>query len=138
MRKNWQKNWQNSVLFLVSFKHVWYVDKEKEQNSRNCPQFLGSPSESRQDYCLVVNFVDWLCSQPHMKLWCEQAGLFLNALKSCIEKQSNFLHVTVMFSPPAGRPTYMYMYMYMADKYTNKVRNREIDVSRISVMFTAK
>ena len=32
-----QKNWQNSVLFLVSFMHVWYVDKEMEQNSRNCP-----------------------------------------------------------------------------------------------------
>ena len=32
-----QKNWQNSVLFLVSFIHVWYVDKEMEQNSRNCP-----------------------------------------------------------------------------------------------------
>ena len=32
-----QKNWQNSVLFLVSLMHVWYVDKEMEQNSRNCP-----------------------------------------------------------------------------------------------------
>ena len=32
-----QKNWQNSVLFLVSFMHVWDVDKEMEQNPRNCP-----------------------------------------------------------------------------------------------------
>ena len=32
-----QKNWQNSVLFLVSFMHVWYMDKKMEQNSRNCP-----------------------------------------------------------------------------------------------------
>ena len=31
------ENWQNSVLFLVSFMHVWYVDKEMEQNLRNCP-----------------------------------------------------------------------------------------------------
>ena len=32
-----QKNWQNSVLFLVRFMHVWYVDKEMEQTSGNCP-----------------------------------------------------------------------------------------------------
>ena len=31
------ENWQNTVLFLVSFMHVWYVDKEMEQNTRNCP-----------------------------------------------------------------------------------------------------
>ena len=28
-----------SVLSLVSFMHVWYVDKEMEQNSRNCPPY---------------------------------------------------------------------------------------------------
>ena len=31
------ENCQNSVLFLVSFMHVWCVDKERVQNSRNCP-----------------------------------------------------------------------------------------------------
>ena len=33
------ENWQNSVLFLVSFMHVSYVDKEVEQISRNCPPY---------------------------------------------------------------------------------------------------
>ena len=30
------ENWQNSVLFLVSFMHVWYVDK-KNGAEFECP-----------------------------------------------------------------------------------------------------
>ena len=32
-----QKNWQNSVLFLVSFMHVWYVDKKNGAEFEELP-----------------------------------------------------------------------------------------------------